>query len=94
MRLSIKKLASIPDEVIEAINELIVANWNGHSATFTQTNVVGLIQRKLHCSEDQIYKNHWIDFEDIYRNKGWSVTYDKPGFNESYEPTFKFTIKK
>ncbi len=34
--------------------------------------------------------NHWLDVEDVYREAGWVVEYDKPGYCESYEATFTF----
>lgn len=27
----------------------------------------------------------WLDLEDIYRDEGWTVEYDSPGYNETYE---------
>lgn len=29
----------------------------------------------------------------VYEKAGWKVSYDKPGYNESYDPYFKFTAK-
>jgi hypothetical protein len=94
-----KKEASIPNGVFEAFNELIARNWNGSYSMLKQCDVVNLISEKVGngmgdgCGKKMIYDNHWLDVEDIYRATGWSVEYDKPGYNENYEPTFKFKKK-
>ena len=41
-----------------------------------------------------IFTNNWLDIEPLYEDIGWKVTYDKPGFNETYEATFTFDKKK
>lgn len=46
--------------------------------------------RPFEITEEDLFKNHWLDVEDIYREVGWKVEYDKPGYNESYPATFKF----
>ena len=35
-----------------------------------------------------------FDVEDIYEKAGWDVTYDTPGYNETYEPKFTFKPSK
>lgn len=35
-----------------------------------------------------------LDVEDVYRAAGWEVTYDKPGYNETYDATFTFRSAK
>ena len=94
-----KKQVSIPDEMLEAVNELIVKKWHGNEATFRQDDLVALYLAKIgendiQKSRDKLYENHWLDFEDIYRKAGWSVDYDKPAYNESYPATFTFKKKK
>lgn len=88
---SLKK-STIPDEVIDAFNELIAKNLSGNYSSFTQDQVVKLIVSKG-IPSNEIYENHWLDVEDIYRKEGWSVEYDKPGYNESYAASFTFKVK-
>ncbi len=84
--------ASLPDVVIEVFNKLIAKNFNGHSASVYQSEVMKcLAAERLKSSE--IFKKGWLDVEDIYREQGWEVKYDKPGYNESYEAYFKFSKK-
>lgn len=84
-----KKINSIPDAVFEVFNELIAKDFNGAYAIVKQKEVVKrLVEKGL--KEKEIYENHWLDVEDVYRKAGWKVEYDKPGYNESYDAYFEF----
>ncbi len=97
----------IPKEVIEAFNEIISKNWDGSSSTFKQKDITALILQKMNGAVDDIrhpdnrdvftsqylYDNKLLDVEPIYENNGWSVYYDKPGYNETYDATFCFKRK-
>jgi hypothetical protein len=92
------KGAALPDEVIEAFNELIAKYTDGKVSIVKQKEVVNVILFKLKLRDDRdrwtaqgIFDNHWLDVEKVYQKAGWKVEYDKPGYNESYEATFKFT---
>lgn len=88
-----RKKESLPDEVIEAFNELIAFNWNGYQASIKQEDVCNLICKKLNIFDNIVFKNQYLDVEDIYRESGWDVKYDKPGYNEDYEAYFVFKKK-
>jgi len=88
---SLKKTL-IPDAAIEAFNELIAENFLGGYASFKQKDVVARMVKKGLKPED-IYKNGWLDIEDIFEKAGWKVDYDKPGYNETYDATFSFSKK-
>lgn len=85
---------NIPDFVIEIVNEFIKKEWDGEQSRILQTDIVNEIIARYPGMEDitseTVFKNHWLDFEDVYRQVGWKVEYDKPGFNEFYEPFFIF----
>lgn len=81
-----------PDAVVEAFNEMIAQAYYNGSATFKQQEVVERMVQKGLKRED-IFSKHWLDIEPIYRAAGWKIFYDKPGYNETYEATFKFTKK-
>ena len=87
-----KKLTSIPDYVIEAFNTLIAKHYDGRSAVVKQEDVVAAIVTDG-ITRSMVFENHWLDVEDIFRNAGWDVEYDKPCYNESYPATFTFTSK-
>lgn len=88
-----EKLKNFPNEVMQSFNEEITQNFRGGSATIRQDSVVNLMVSKG-LKRAEIYKNGWLDVEDIYRKAGWKVDYDKPAYNESYEPTFTFSHRR
>lgn len=91
------KTESIPEEVFETFNELIARHYNGDQAVIYQDDVMDILMKKLsrttHTADD-VYRNHWLDVEDSYRAKGWSVHYDRPGFGETYRANFTFSRRK
>lgn len=88
---------TIPDFVIVIVNEFIKKEWDGEEARILQKDIVNEIVARYTGMEDitsqTIYRNHWLDFEGLYREAGWKVEYDKPAFNEFYEPIFVFKKK-
>lgn len=88
----IKTVSFIPPEVIEAFNELIQEKFRSGRAVIGQEEVIRRILSKFegHTQRQDIFKYHWLDVEPVFQAAGWQVYYDKPGFNESYEPTFSF----
>ena len=72
------KVVIFPDEVFKVFNRLIVFHLRDGQASINQ---------------DEIVKNGWLDIEDVYAGAGWEVEYDKPGYCETYEPTFTFRKK-
>lgn len=92
-----EKTKVIPDEVLETFNEFIAEKWNGSSSTFKQKDLVKVIKEKLEIKDEDdkiIFDKHWLDVEDIFREAGWKVYYDKPAYNETYDATFEFKIFK
>lgn len=88
------KKTPFPDFVIEAFNELIAKNFANKRSTFNQCDVVNLIlQKNKTFARHDVFNNGWLDIEDVYRSEGWSVEYDKPGYDEDYEPIFTFKVK-
>jgi len=85
------KTDSIPDAVFDVFNELIVREMGSYCATVDQNEVVRLIATRIGCTQRAVYDNRWLDVEDSYRAAGWKVEYDRPGYNETYKPTFTFT---
>ncbi len=95
-----KSGSHIPDKVIEVINGLIILNLRDGSSCFTQEQAIVSILRALGTeSADNasmratIFEKKWLDFESLYRKVGWTVVYDRPGYNETYPANWTFTIK-
>lgn len=91
---------NIPSEVIEAINELLVLKYRRPllDIRITQREIIDAAQIKFQSmikrSTNEIFENGWMDFEPVFRNNGWDVSYDRPGWNESYEAFYLFSRKK
>lgn len=50
-------------------------------------------KRGLTISRIDVFSNGWLNFEPHYREAGWTVGYDGPGFNEDYKAHFIFTAR-
>jgi hypothetical protein len=98
------KETQFPDEVIEAFNEMIAQRLKRGCAEFQLKEVKKLIIDKFVASgslgtkkrstiSSRICEQEWLDVEDIYRKEGWKVVYDSPGWDEHYEPFFRFKKK-
>jgi hypothetical protein len=89
-----RKTATLPDVVFDVFNDLIARNHTGRSATVLQKDVVAaLLERDPLLTRERIFASHLLDVEAAYAAAGWDVTYDKPGFNESYPTSFTFSKK-
>jgi hypothetical protein len=84
------KIATFPDAVFEAFNELISVGFTNGSVTIKQDEVVKLMEEKG-LNHLDIFDNGWLNVEEAYEAEGWEVEYDQPGFRENYPATFKFT---
>lgn len=82
---------SIPDEVIETVNQLLGEKFFSLNQTviiYQGEVIAAVVARGL--SEKDLFDKHWLDFESVYEKQGWTVVYDKPGYNESYRPYWEF----
>lgn len=90
-----QKQKNIPEIVFEAFNELIAKNFTGGSATVKQDDIISLILSKSgFLSQQEVFDKGWLNVEEVYRDQGWKVEYDKPAYNETYSAYFKFKAKK
>jgi hypothetical protein len=88
------KKAALPEEVFRVVNRLIEEHWNGNEARFGQNRLVSALMLAMSIDRHEVFSRHLLDFEEAYRAQGWEVEYDKPGYNETYEPTFSFSRGK
>lgn len=88
------KLREIPDQVVECWNRMIASKSNGsNTITIMQDDIVSALVAATGVKRQAVFDLGWLDIEDLYRNAGWKVSYDKPGYNESYEAYFEFRKK-
>ncbi len=85
-------IAGIPNEVIEVVNALLAegSRAGSKSVIIGQPELVKLLAEKG-LTPQQLDKNNWLDFEQLYRDQGWTVVYDRPGYNESYDAGWEFS---
>ncbi len=88
-----KKRGLFPSEVFHAFDELIAKDFQDGQAVVGQWKVIDLMVKKG-LKRDKIFSEGWLNIESVYEDAGWDVYYDKPGFNEDYEPSFHFTKKE
>lgn len=82
----------IPVVVFEIFNKLIANNYTGNKARVYQKEVTdALTSEPYNIERNLIFDNGWLNVEEAYRSAGWTVYYDSPGFNESYDAYFIFT---
>lgn len=90
---TIKK--ALPEEVIVAINKLLSEKITERGsylyAKFNQNEAVAAILSAMpNLSRQDVFDRGYLDFEFVYREAGWVVHFDKPGYNESYEGYWEF----
>ena len=87
------KGARLPEESIDVFNDLIVRDFNGMAARVIQGEAAELIAERPGTTVEEVFRRGLLDVEEVYRAAGWSVSYDKPGFNETYPAYFVFSRK-
>ena len=89
----------IPDFVIKAVNKLLIAKCKGNSvATIYKDDVIEEIifsmKESVALDRGEIIRNGWLDFEPLYRDRGWTVAYKSPGLGESFKDHYIFGEQK
>ena len=85
----------IPDEVYEAVNEILAEKYCDSDITIYQNEVISIAIEKMQIDgtcvpAEDFFKYHWLDFETPYMNSGWAVSFVKPAYNESFEAHWVF----
>lgn len=85
------RAAFFPEKVFEAVNEMLTRKFNTRSgqAIIRQDELVALMIEKG-LDRGEIFNNGWLDFEQVYLDAGWNVTYDKSDYTDSSPSTFIF----
>lgn len=84
------RISQIPTLVIMAFNRLIGQNYSNGRAVVLQEDVVQIIQADMQIDRQAIFDRGLLNIESIYREAGWWVEYDKPGYGEAYDARFIF----
>lgn len=89
-----EKAKQLPDAVIEVFNYFIARNYVGSQAVVKQEDVVVMLVEKLQIERRAVFDKRYLSVKSLYENAGWDVEYDKPAYNEHYDPTFTFKRKR
>ena len=86
----------IPQSIILAVNELLTEKYRGTGEVSIKQK--DIIKRVLSIDDtltnNIIFEKKYMDFEDLYRKSGWSVSYYKPSYDENYDAYFIFNKNK
>lgn len=88
------KAGVLPVEVLKTWNEMIIVKVSNGVARITQDQIIAALMKTTGVEREAVFKSGWLEIEDLYRAVGWDVDYDKPGYNESYQPIFTFSKGK
>jgi len=80
----------IPEFMIETVNELINEKYTTGSFIIRMKE----IKERIKSKTDQDFDFAWADFEPMYRDMGWRVEYDQPGYGDNdFDAFYRFTPK-
>ena len=80
---------SIPEEAIKVINDLITKNWDGITGSFVTVKMSDV--KTEFRSSLGAYDERWLNFESVYKQSGWDVTYHKPSIGDNaFDPYYEF----
>ena len=92
--IAVQKVDNFPDFVLDEWNKMIGKKFTAGRAHVSQNEIIeALLPHTQHGNRQEIFDNHWLDVEEVYRAQGWTVVYDKPAYNETYEASFIFKVK-
>ncbi len=85
----------IPPEVVEIVNMMLIEEYEeGRPVTLLQKDIMDKVVKVLKITSQEAYNKKFLDFEEVFRAVGWKVEYIKIAYNESGEPSFRFTKDK
>lgn len=88
----------IPDFIIETVNKLIVEKWDGDKAIILQDHIMDIVSSNDTDIDKplrrEVFDKGWLDFEPLYREKGWDVEYEEHRYNGFCEMKARFIFKK
>lgn len=85
------KQQGLPDHVLETWNRLIAEAFDGSEARILTKTAAAALRASGNTNR---VPQPWLDIEPIFEKAGWNVTYDQPGYNETYDASFTFTPRR
>ena len=88
------KNSGFPDSIIKIVNDAIKKNFKRGKAILYQDSLAVTMSCFLGISRDIVFKNGYMDFEQLYRDQGWIVEYYSPDRDETWKALFIFKKKE
>lgn len=81
--------------MIKVVNELLRQHFDGSTAVILQLDILsGFLALEPEYTSRRVFDEKLMDFEAVYRQQGWLVAYEKPGYNERGSAFFTFKSPK
>lgn len=80
----------LPDKVIETWNRMITKAVKSNGVIY-QNHIISELIEVMDVSRNTVISRGWLDVENIYRNVGFEVSYQKGSYDG--DDTAKFTFK-
>jgi len=85
----------IPASVINAVNALLAENYTSGTIELLKDDIIArIIKLDSKLDRQTILDKNYLDFENIFREAGWTVEFDTPDYTENFPQNFKFKQKK
>lgn len=81
---------AVPEIVLSIVNHFLAQRAASNLIFINQKEVVEQLEEAGY-TRSAIFAEHLLDFEAAYRANGWKVVYDKPAYNETYDPRWEFS---
>jgi len=82
---------SIPVEIIEIFNGMISEKISGSGRAVIYLDEVSKRCVDAGIDKQEAMDKKWFDVEPMFREAGWKVEYDQPGYNESGRAHYVFS---
>ena len=79
----------IPDIVIDTVNRHLQSCGGSRRIVLSQNILLQRLEEQGLLRAD-IFDKGWLNFEPLFEEAGWDVTYDKPGYCEAGDAIFIF----
>lgn len=84
----------IPSYIIESVNDFLKLRYrNTGGVKITVDELIDKIHTKKQISRNQLFDDKLLDFESLYRDNGWVVTFKKPDRDENFSQYYYFEKK-
>lgn len=91
---------NIPNFVVKAVNKLLAKECGGINTTRVTlkkddvvNEIISSMSGSITLTKEEVINNKWLNFEALYKEAGWNVSFDKPGIGENFDAHFVFSAK-